>query len=167
MSRGWVNKASGVASGILRVEGALTMQATEQLTFGSTGTVRSLNSTGLDFNERGASSWTIAAQCEIDLQIPVPRQDVTLLIDATPFTSPGHVDAQQVFLYINGLFHQFTTFEKRKTWSVPVMRNAVSPRPTKITMVLPNATSPKKLGLGNDERSLGLALHSLSIGAPS
>src|SRR5438105_2527265 len=137
------------------------MQYDEALTFGAAGSVRKVTTAGFDFGESAPYSWTIAQSCEIDVPLPMPRQEVAFQIDAAPFTSGERVTGQQLVVYLNGLFLGMHTFRSREAKMFPVFRTAISPRSTRIALVIPTAASPKQLGLSSDVRELGFAVYSI------
>lgn len=131
------------------------------ITFGKSGTARDLNCVGLDFTETGTQSWTSAPVAELDVHLPPARQDVLLEIEASPFTIPEFVPAQQLFVYIGGLFVGFALFKSLEVKSFIVSRTILSGRPTRMALVLPNATSPSAAHLSEDLRDLGIYLHAI------
>ncbi len=139
------------------------VQYNQPITFGPGSAAQELTSNGFSFEDNGPYSWTIAPVAEIDVQLPMPREAVTLELTATPFTHEERVRAQQVFIYLNGLFQGFCTMTENGTKSFPIQRTAFSPRASRLTFVIPTAVSPKKAGLGPDARELGIAISSLTF----
>ncbi len=139
------------------------LQFNEPITFGPSGSARELNPTGISFEDSGPYSWTIAPVAEIEIQLPLARETITLEVNATPFTPENTIASQQVFIYLNGLFQGFCSMDKREKKSITITRAALSTRPSKLTFVIPTAASPKSVGIGPDIRELGLALNTITF----
>ena len=135
----------------------------EPITFGLGGTAEAMNYEGLDFSEESGQSWTNAPVAELDVQLPFARQDVEVELTASPFLAPGVLDAQSIFVFLGGLFVGYCTLRGHAVRSFPVSRNLVSGRPARLSLVLPNATSPHALALSEDRRQLGIYLASITF----
>ena len=133
------------------------------ITFGSAGTAKSLDCVGIDFSEGGSQSWTIAPAAELDIQLPLARQDVVVELEAAPFVIPDFVSAQNVFIFIGGLFVGFWTLTGYHARAFPVHRSVLSGRPTRMSLVIPTAASPSDLSLSEDVRYLGIYLTSIAF----
>jgi hypothetical protein len=133
----------------------------EPVTFGRFGTARNLNCTGIDFLEDGSQSWTIAPVAELEIQLPFARQDVVFELDATPFTIPAVISAQQVFIFVGGIFIGYCSLKEHDVRTFPVNRNVISGRAARLSFVIPTAASPNVLGVGEDMRELGICLNSI------
>ena len=140
----------------------MSVNYNEPITFGRTGGAFGLNCTGVDFSE-DAYSWTCASVAELDVQLPFARQDVVLQVEASPYLVPDLVFVQKVFLFLGGMFVGFCTFKGHGVRSFPVNRAVVSGRATRLSMVLPDATSPCDLQLSEDQRELGIYLTSITF----
>jgi len=117
----------------------------------------------VDFSEQGGQSWTNAQVAEMDIQLPFARQDVVLQIEASPFIVPDLVNAQQIFIFLGGLFSGFCSLTAYSSVSFPVNRSFVSGRTARMSLVLPNAVSPMTIGISEDERILGIYLSSITF----
>jgi len=133
------------------------------ITFGSAGTAKSLNCVGIDFSEDGGRSWTSAPVAELDIQLPLARQDVVVELEAAPFVIPDVVSTQNVFIFIGGLFVGFWNLTAHHVRPFPVHRSVMSGRPTRMALVIPTAASPSDLGLSEDLRQLGIYLTSIAF----
>jgi hypothetical protein len=133
----------------------------EPITFGRYGTAKSLNSTGIDFSEDGPQSWTSAPVAELDIQLPFVRQDISFQLEVTPFVIPDLLPAQKVFIFVSGLFIGYCSLTGHAVRAFPVNRNAVSGRTTRLSLVIPTATSPNSLRMSEDMRELGIYLTSI------
>ena len=131
------------------------------ITFGRNGTAKTLNCTGIDFSEDGVQSWTNAPVAELDIQLPPARQDVLVQIEAFPFLVPDVVLCQEVFIYLGGMFVGFYKLASHAVRAFPINRNIMSGRPNRMSLVLPNATSPSAMSQSEDMRELGIYLNSI------
>ena len=129
---------------------------------GRRGTAISLNCEGIDFSDDNRS-WTRAPVAEMDVQLSVARQDVVLEIEASPYLVPNGPRAQNVFIYLAGLFVGYFNLKGHAVRSFSINRASVSGRATRLALVIPTAISPHALGLGEDMRQLGLYLVSLTF----
>jgi hypothetical protein len=139
------------------------MDYDQPIGFGSNGNVGKFPTIGFDLTEEGPSSWTVRQCCELEIPLPMPRQNIGLSIESSPFLAKGKISAQQLFVYVNGLFQGFHLFQAPETVTFRVSRNAITNRATRVHLVIPTAISPKNLGLGSDMRDLGLAVTTLSF----
>ena len=139
----------------------MTISYNEPITFGRNGTAKSLNCIGIDFSEDGTRSWTNAPVAELDVQLPVARQDIFVTLEASPFIVPEIIPAQQVFIFIGGLFIGYLTLREHEVKTFPINRSVISVRPVRMSLILPTATSPNSLYLSEDMRELGIYLHSI------
>jgi hypothetical protein len=133
------------------------------VTFGRNGTARSLNCTGIDFLEDGNQSWTSAPVAELDVQLPFAQQDVVLELDATPYVIPEIISAQKVFIFVGGMFVGYCALADHDVRTFPIDRNVISGRAARLSFVIPTATSPKSLRMGEDIRELGICLMSIAF----
>ena len=139
----------------------------QPVTFGQNGSARSLNCTGIDFSEHADRSWTNALVAELDIQLPPSRQAVVVEIEAAPFTVPGVLTSQQLFIFLGGLFAGYGRFADKATLSFPLSRNIGTNRLARMALVVPDAASPSDMGLNEDQRLLGICLTSITfIGSP-
>jgi hypothetical protein len=145
-----------------RQEKRMTVNYNEPITFGRQGNALTLNCEGIDFSDE-TQSWTIAPLAELDVQLPFARQDVLIQLDASPFTVVDVISVQNVFIYLGGLFVGFINFTGHAIRSFPVNRSVVSGRATRLSLVIPTATSPKALHMSEDLRQLGIYLASITF----
>jgi hypothetical protein len=131
------------------------------ITFGPNGKARDLNATGMDFTDAGDQSWTSAPVAELDILLPPARQDVAVQLAATPFLIPGVLAAQPVFIYLGGLFIGYWVLKSFEVRTFPINRNILSGRPNRLSLVMPNATSPSVSAVSEDIRELGIYLESI------
>lgn len=97
------------------------------------------------------------------LTLPLPAQAPTkLIIDAQAFIS-GSQTSQDVEILVNGVPQVKATLNKRfgNEIEVPLPASALNSERLKIDFLFSTAVSPKKLGIGIDERPLGIGLEAL------
>jgi hypothetical protein len=135
----------------------------EPIAFGRSGMARVLKCSGIDFSEAGSESWTSEPVAEMEFELTLVRQDVSLQIEGAPFLIPGTISIQPVFVFISGSFIGFANFIGHAVRTFPVQRNVLNGRPSRLTLVMPNATSPASLGAGEDQRHLGVRLSSVTF----
>jgi hypothetical protein len=143
------------------VECPMPISYNEPITFGREGTAKSLVCVGIDFTEEGFQSWTSAPVAELDIQLPPARHDVQLELNLAPFIVPDVVSTQQLFAFIGGLFVGYCNVSRPDVASFSVVRNIMSGRVIRMSLVLPNAVSPSSLGMSEDMRELGIYLSSI------
>jgi len=141
----------------------MTVNYNEPITFGRGGNATKLNCAGISFTEDEGRSWTLAPVAELDVQLPFARRDVMLEVEASPFLVPDILTAQNVFVFLGGLFVGYYTLTGHTVRSFPINRGLVSGRTMRLTLVMPAATSPHALGLGEDLRQLGIYLTSITF----
>jgi hypothetical protein len=111
-------------------------------------------------------TWSDGAQAEIQLR--VPPQASSIVIDALAFVLPMHA-GQTMDFSINGvqaLTTRLTTVQGNRIEIpiTPAIREAIAgDRLMRIQVQLPDAISPKQLGLGEDQRVMGLGMKSLTV----
>lgn len=120
----------------------------------------------------GAESWGVwsaanVAELKIDPQeLPPAHDGLTLTLQAQAFVVAQH-PCQRVDIAIDGVH----TASYRPCYpggqfqmSLPITETLLSAgKPIRVTMELPDAQSPQALGLGNDDRKLGIALNSFEV----
>jgi hypothetical protein len=131
------------------------------ITFGRNGNAKVMNCIGIDFSEARPYSWTSAPVAELDVQLPPARTDVVMEIQASPYTVPGLVTEQTVFLFLSGLSVGFFRLSDFVIKSFALPRSHLTGRPFRISFVMPNAVSPHACGLGDDMRELGICLNAI------
>lgn len=117
--------------------------------------------------EEGNLSWTVHQRAV--LKIPLPEDSGPLRMRALvrPFLAPPELPRQAVYVLANdepvGEFELERSEQRTIDWTVPARVLARSPGLLKITLLLPDASSPQSLGVGEDLRLLGVAVRELLI----
>jgi hypothetical protein len=139
----------------------MTLHYNVPITFGPNGTARDLNATGIDFSDPGDQSWTSAPVAELDILLPPARQEVAIQLAATPFLIPGTLVTQPVFIYLGGLFIGYWVLKAYEARTFAINRSILSGRLNRLSLVMPNATSPSVSAISEDIRELGIYLESI------
>jgi hypothetical protein len=141
------------------------LRLNETVTFGRNGNIKEMDPYGFDLSEQ-LYSWTQeeTAGFSIMFGASVPPDAVLRLnVAARPFTQAGHVDRQEFFVFINGLYIGYKILVAAQKSDFFLPRNVLSSRGLRIEFVIPTASSPKSAGISQDIRKLGIALEQLSI----
>ena len=101
-----------------------------------------------------------STQDRATIKLPIPEDGAkSITFNANAFVSPAH-PKQEVLVSINGrlqgkvILNQF----EGNTFTVPLPQIENKVAPISIDFEFPNATSPKSLKLGDDDRKLGIGL---------
>ena len=107
--------------------------------------------------------WTAASEALVVFELERPV-DLLLKIQAEPFLVPGRVERQEVRVGLNGKFVTTLVLNEGREYdfSLPLHSSDLRQRNV-LSLALPNATSPRSLGLSDDSRHLGIAVHSISF----
>jgi hypothetical protein len=141
------------------------LKLNEAVTFGKSGSIAEMDPYGFDLSEP-AMSWTQdeVAGFSVALGGTVPLDAILRLnVSGRPFIQPGHVERQQFFVFLNGLYVGFRTLTAAAEVHFALPRNALSPRGVRVEFVIPTAASPKSLGISEDIRKLGIAISAVSL----
>jgi len=110
-------------------------------------------------------TWTDGHNAVLAIQPENAGSDLIFKITASPYFGGGALDRQRVTVYVNehciGEWVVDQPGIQEKTIVIPY--NALEGKIQYIAFELPDAASPKDLGLSEDERELALAVHSIVI----
>jgi hypothetical protein len=97
------------------------------------------------------------------LTLPLPAQTPKRLIIDTQAFIGGSQTSQDVEILVNGVPQVKVTLNKRfgNEIEVPLPASALNSERLKLDFLFPTAVSPKSLGIGIDERPLGIGLEAL------
>jgi len=89
-----------------------------------------------------------------------PLTDIQLQMKLRPFLSKGKVSEQRVYLTLNGQRIETLVLKREEASEYKLMlpRSVLRDR-NLLIFGLPDATSPKSLGVGEDPRQLGIAMY--------
>lgn len=135
----------------------------DRLTFGSGGS-------GLGYLREGWSgpeenfTWSAGPFAGLELPITNPPGDMCLAFEAHAFVSP-RLPFQQVRLLIDGVLLAQWSVADPAVHSAALFHRHLSGRNLlALHFEFPHACSPRSVGIGDDPRTLGMALKSLTIG---
>ncbi len=107
--------------------------------------------------------WTDEHTATFICSLPKPETNLTLNLSFSPFLA-GQMKSQRLFFSVNG--HNLQNFLLKNDMlnlTIDVPRNYFNEEVQRITFGLPDAISPKDLGVSDDTRTLGIAVRTLSI----
>jgi hypothetical protein len=132
--------------------------------FSSQGNLREFSPVGFSPLSDDASTWSEQATAGIAFRVPPLRNNLHLTVDVFPFIAEhAGVSEQECWIYLNGLFVQFSRVRERAELSFDLPRDQLALRANRLAFVMPHAASPSELGIGNDIRRLGLAFSRLTV----
>ncbi|HEX3864589.1 MAG TPA: hypothetical protein VHY35_23130 [Stellaceae bacterium] len=135
--------------------------------FGAGGNLRDYSPIGFSDTPDDVSSWSEASVAEVTFRLPPLRHDVHFVIEVFPYLVDGLLTQQNCWIFFNGLFAHYHSVRAPVEMSFTVSRDLLSPRPNRLSFALPNAISPKDLGVSDDLRLLGLSFVKLNAGPPA
>ncbi|MDW8315722.1 MAG: hypothetical protein RMK64_12180 [Rhodovarius sp.] len=133
------------------------------ITFGSSGNAGQLQLFGFDLSADLDFSWTTAKFCGIDIPLAGDVQECTLEFEYSPWVSGTRVPAQDLFVFINGLFFHFSRAERQEVMSIALPPSVISSRLIQLRLVIPTAVAPRRLGVSADERMLGFFIRQIAL----
>lgn len=132
------------------------------INFGTSGNLREFSPTGFSDDSDAVSTWSSAATAEILLRLPPSRQDIRFVIEVFPYLAGHNVQRQSCWVFFNGSFVHYDVIKTPVELTFTVARELFSVRSNRLSFALPDATSPRDLGLSDDRRLLGLAFVKLT-----
>jgi len=143
--------------------------------FGKKGDYRIYEKTGWDLPGRGFT-WTNGTSASLVIPIRKTEMDVELRAIFSPFIAPGKLDRQRVNVFVNGnrvaaweakrtgiIQNKFKRKDASQTKTVIIPKKMLADDKMVLTFELPDAASPTELGVGNDARTLGICMFSLTL----
>ncbi len=148
------------------VDGANSYLWGTRISFGKRGNSRPFQVTGWATTTADKILWTEGNETSLAIQFPEVSKPVTMRAVVKPMLAPGKLDHQRVIVYVGE--------EKVGVWSIGtskfqtvelVLKPELFARSgnTLISFKLPDAQSPKSLGVGNDIRDLAVAFYSIEF----
>lgn len=107
--------------------------------------------------------WTDGNSVSLSMVINNFQKDTTLLISAFPYLGNNHIEVQNVTILSNGQQIGNWKISKEGQYSIRVPADTIKNGILEIELILPDATSPKELSLGEDSRLLGIAVNQIQI----
>lgn len=116
-------------------------------------------------NPEEGHRWTDGHTAIFLFSLPRPENDLMLNVTVTPFLA-GRLKSQGLSIWMNGVKLQdvLLTSGNMQNLTIKIPRNYFEAEVQRINFKLPDATSPKDLGIStDDDRKLGVAFHTLII----
>lgn len=155
------------ALGDVRAERAGAYNLGERLTFAKRGTGRRAAEEGWSSPENWGT-WSTGRRATLVFALDhVPAGDLVMTLEAQAFVNRRQ-PRQAVEVRANGVVLQTLVYERPQdveTRRVAIPHGAVRGERLVVEFVLPDAASPRELGLGDDGRKLGLGLIALRLSA--
>ena len=132
--------------------------------FGTGGEAEQYLGTGWSTAEKGWR-WTSETRSDIILPMKKPQSDLVLNLQFFPFLAQDTLDSQRLNISVNGnLVMNYTiSHPKSQKIVVEIDRSLLNENSQTLTFDLPDARSPYETGDGNDIRTLGIAVQTLSL----
>ena len=138
------------------------LRLNEEVTFGQKGSIKEYAKHGWSLDEDNPSyTWTNDLEAGIHFNAQASNANLTLKLIGLPYLGEGKMDCQRAWVHLNGMYCGIFTVSDSFEVSVPLRGTWMEPRSNLLTLTIPNAKSPKELGIGADQRRLGLALRSM------
>lgn len=133
--------------------------------FSRNGNAQRYQGIGWHGPEKYGFTWTREKKAGLFFTIEPPTADLILKIVLKPYLVPGKLDVQEVGISVND--HQLEKLVIRNPaeaeYRVVIPRRLVPGPELRILFDIPTATAPVDLNLGNDVRTLGIAVRRLVI----
>jgi len=132
-----------------------------QIQFGDAGNAEQYQVQGWSSPEKGFT-WTDGKNASLVIPVNQPQSDLILSASLIPFIA-GEVINQNVIINVNG--------EKLGEWDIRVAgdfkitipKEYITRSLLNVNFELPDAASPSELNIGNDMRTLGIAMQSIQV----
>ncbi|HEX5325846.1 MAG TPA: hypothetical protein VFW75_04185 [Acetobacteraceae bacterium] len=133
-----------------------------QITFGSGGNDASYLGTGWSGDESGYR-WTVAGSSELWLENPGAHEFV-LELEVTPFALPPILPAQRLRIYLRQSLIGECVLTRPGRLGFRIPASALrAPGPVRLRFEHPDAARPIDLGGSDDERTLAISFHRLTL----
>lgn len=109
-------------------------------------------------------TWTIGREATLSISLEkLPEKDLEMKLTLTPFTVPNKLDEQMIEVYINDNYIQTFSAKTYGEYSIEIPLKYIETPLINIKLSISNPTVPASLGIDDDSRELGIALHSITI----
>lgn len=137
----------------------------EAIKFGSKGNCAGFLGVGWSTHQDSpTSTWTTDYVATLNLRLAGGAPRIKLTIDATPFLADDQVLHQEMNIYLNGAWIGFVHAGEFSTTAHVFPGDLINAAAGNlISLVVPTARVPAKLGLGADLRCLGFAFQTLTL----
>jgi len=136
----------------------------QEIRFGEGGNAEKYLKYGWNSPGQGVGTWTAGTKALLYLSVPPPESDLALRARLYPFLVKGKLDTQRVIVSVNGTEVGTWTLDKPGYYELALPRETVGTNPwLLVSLSLPDAVSPKKLGVNPDIRALSARWERLEI----
>ena len=132
------------------------------LTFSRSGDATPYLGPGWGEPEAG-QTWTDGINASLQMRVTPPASDVALVLSCTPFLAEGKIPHQELTVFVNFLRVGCVLVGGPREIEVNIPKWVFKETQLHIDFYLPNAASPKTLGIGSDARRLGLAVNRMMM----
>jgi len=135
----------------------------DPIRFGSGGNYGAFSPQGFAQDDNPTHTWNDGFVASITFQMAAPSAKFYLRIDADPFVVADKVPFQDLSIYLSGLWIGFTRANRGMNIAVAVDVEYLAAGDNVLSFVMPNATRPREIAVGDDVRALGFAFHEISM----
>jgi hypothetical protein len=132
------------------------------ITFGAGGDSVPFEESGWSTPEKGFT-WTSGNRASLRIPLPPPASDLVLHAVVKPLRIAGRVDAQRVYIGVDGKRVGEWRVDSEGEYRVEIPRRCLEGTSAHISFDLPDAASPREKGMNDDSRILGLRFHSVRL----
>jgi radical SAM protein with 4Fe4S-binding SPASM domain len=128
--------------------------------FGFQGNAQSYQQEGWSFPESG-HTWTVGNTAALIIPLPQTQQSMAIRFTVQPLVIAGKLEQQGVNVFANDYLVGTLSIIDTGEYAVMIGGHYLNNAALTLRFELPNATSPKDLGISTDERMLALAFQTL------
>jgi hypothetical protein len=132
----------------------------EVISFGTNGKSSLIKRSGWSFAEENYT-WTEGNEASLIFSVKQPDKDLVLSIKMSPLLG-GDIKGQHLILFVNNQQISESIIDSNNTYQFNIPKDIVKDE-LHISLRLPDAVSPKSLGLNEDNRQLALSIEYLSV----
>lgn len=130
------------------------------ISFGATGNSHLIKAAGWSFAEENAT-WTEGKQADLLFTLKNPETDLVLSMKMSPLLG-GEIKEQRLIVYANNQKIKELSITSNDTYQFSIPKEIISDQ-LKISLILPDASSPQSLKMNEDERILALSVENLRL----
>jgi len=134
----------------------------DELTAGPEGTLNDYLGEGWSAPEP-EHIWNDGPRAILRFPIKQVHSDLKMIVRCTPFVVPDRLESQRVNVLAGGKMVEKWTVGEAGEYHCLIPRSEVKDGTLQVSLEYTDAVSPKSLGVSEDDRRLGLAVHSIKI----
>ncbi|MBQ0933706.1 hypothetical protein [Ideonella paludis] len=136
----------------------------EPILGGANGNLKGFAAGGWSCEEGTADfTWTEALEAKLQFNARVTSSPIHLSLVGFPYLADGQIKRQLVWVHLNGMYCGAFEATDRFEVALPIRSSWLEPRDNTITFTFPQAVAPAALGLGADQRLLGVGMYSIEL----